>query len=771
MKETESIMQTPSGSEPKKGNMQRAALWNAILAAMLLWWSLAVLNSPWGSLAPDPLIAAVVSVAVYAMCVAASFIKRKWLKWSLRLIPWIAVLPLAAECMQGLKLWINCIISIWNDVYSDGLSLFQTQATAQSVAAISVLAALAAGQLVWWTVEHRKLISCGEAAVVLMILQLVTHSLLPMAWGLWLAAFIGMWMSISQQTLPIQSLRIWSVFTAALMVFAFAGTYGEIDGVTGLREQAKQTVHEIRYGKETLPEGDLSEAAQLNKGDSELLKVRTGQRKTIYLRAFEGAEYDDGKWQPLTGSAYGGTYAGMLKWLSENGFDPLTQSAHYYSLCDQDTAPESNTIDLEVTGGSRYYLYVPASAETVSVSYDTKRDARMAPKGFFGERKYTINERSLSRPSELTVWEDWVADPQTEEQSAYAQAAGMYRSFVYNNYTAMDSKLKSLINDAFWNDYTTENDGVYSAVQHIRTVLSHMTNYTREPATAPEGKDSIVDFLTGSRQGNSVLYASAAVEALRAKGIPARYVEGYYIDAASKTGKEDGMISVTQQDAHAWAEVYFDGVGWMPVDVTPGYYYDAVTLSQMVSLPDTVQKTAALDDGPNGGQEVSTMASKKPEGYGVIRILRNTALLLLGIIAAAALLFSAWYIITRMRVILSKYIKKRQYTRADNIQRATLMKKWIYTALAEQGFDACLGWKTKETDAETAEKFEDVEPGEYTRVVSLLEKFIYGEEELEAFELRAIQSFYRKIFPFGGGQSRDRKTARAHDADAKAETA
>ena len=766
-------MQTPSGSELKTGNVQRAgraALWNAIFAAMLLWWSLAVLNAPWGTLAPAPFIAASVSVAVYALCVAASFSKKLWLKWLLRLIPWIVLLPLAAECMRGMKLWFNCVISIWNEIHKDGLSLFQTDASAYSVAAVSALAAVAAGQLAWWIIEHRALVSCGIAAAALMLLQLFTNTTMPMMWCLWLSAFIGMWMSLSQQMIPIQTLRMWSAFTALLVAFAFAGTYDEIAGVTDLRNAAEQAVHEFRYGKDTLPSGDLANAAELNKGDTELLKVRSGQRKTIYLRAFEGAQYENGEWQPLTGSAYSGTYAGMLKWLSGKGFDPLTQSSKYYSLCDSDRSPESNTIDVKVTGGSRYYLYVPASAESVSASHKAERDARMAPKGIFGAREYTVQERSLARPSELTVWEEWVADPQTDDQSSYAQSAGMYRSFVYDKYTDINADLKQMINGIFWDDYTTENEGVYSAVQHIRTVLDQRTQYTREPPAAPEGDDAIKDFLTGARRGNSALYASAAVEALRAKGIPARYVEGYYISSDARPSEEDGMISVTSQDAHAWPEVYFDGVGWMPVDVTPGYYYDAVTLSQMVSMPDNIEKTAALDEGPNGGKEVSAMASKQPEGFGVIRILRNTALLLLGIAAAAVLAMSAWYIITRMKGILSKYIKKRRYMRADSSERALLMKNWIYSALEMQGFDACLGWKTVETDAEAAERFEDVEPGEYARVVSLLEKFVYGGEELEAFELRAIQEFYRKIFPFRRYR-RGRRADQAEKHDAEPEMA
>ncbi len=54
-----------------------------------------------------------------------------------------------------------------------------------------------------------------------------------------------------------------------------------------------------------------------------------------------------------------------------------------------------------------------------------------------------------------------------------------------------------------------------------------------------------------------ILYASAAVEAFRVHGIPARYVEGYYISAGDIAGSKDGKTTVTGSNAHAWVEVYF----------------------------------------------------------------------------------------------------------------------------------------------------------------------------------------------------------------------
>lgn len=68
----------------------------------------------------------------------------------------------------------------------------------------------------------------------------------------------------------------------------------------------------------------------------------------------------------------------------------------------------------------------------------------------------------------------------------------------------------------------------------------------------PEGQDPLQWFLTTSRTGNQMLYASAAVE------------------------------------------VYFDGVGWKAVDVTPGYYYNVATLQKMVNTPEQIKKNAAM---------------------------------------------------------------------------------------------------------------------------------------------------------------------------------
>ena len=79
-----------------------------------------------------------------------------------------------------------------------------------------------------------------------------------------------------------------------------------------------------------------------------------------------------------------------------------------------------------------------------------------------------------------------------------------------------------------------------------------------------------------------MLYASAAVESFRTHGIPARDVEGYYLSDNQIAQSDDGHELLSGEDMHAWAEVYFDCVGWLPVDVTPGYYYDTAELRTVI---------------------------------------------------------------------------------------------------------------------------------------------------------------------------------------------
>ncbi|RLB54858.1 MAG: hypothetical protein DRJ42_07960 [Deltaproteobacteria bacterium] len=77
--------------------------------------------------------------------------------------------------------------------------------------------------------------------------------------------------------------------------------------------------------------------------------------------------------------------------------------------------------------------------------------------------------------------------------------------------------------------------------------------------------DPTIDFLFGSRIGYCVHFAHAAVFLYRAAGVPARVGTGYMVPAENRRG--GSSILVRGADAHAWPEVYLEGVGWVVLDI------------------------------------------------------------------------------------------------------------------------------------------------------------------------------------------------------------
>jgi hypothetical protein len=76
----------------------------------------------------------------------------------------------------------------------------------------------------------------------------------------------------------------------------------------------------------------------------------------------------------------------------------------------------------------------------------------------------------------------------------------------------------------------------------------------------------LVAFVTRTKAGYCQHFAGAMAAMLRMLGIPARVAVGF----TSGTQDDDGKWVVTDHEAHAWVEVWFAGLGWIPFDPTPG---------------------------------------------------------------------------------------------------------------------------------------------------------------------------------------------------------
>ncbi|MFD6953648.1 transglutaminase [Nocardiopsis sp. TSRI0078] len=136
--------------------------------------------------------------------------------------------------------------------------------------------------------------------------------------------------------------------------------------------------------------------------------------------------------------------------------------------------------------------------------------------------------------------------------------------------------------------------------------------YDLDPPAVPTDADPLVHFLLEDRVGYCEQFAGAMAVMARQAGIPARVAVGY--TAGERLG--DGRWSVSSGDAHAWPELYFEGVGWVRFEPTPA----AADGQGSASVPDYARGSEEGSDGPGTVPEEpdlpSDEAPERPEDDG-----------------------------------------------------------------------------------------------------------------------------------------------------------
>ena len=105
----------------------------------------------------------------------------------------------------------------------------------------------------------------------------------------------------------------------------------------------------------------------------------------------------------------------------------------------------------------------------------------------------------------------------------------------------------------------------YDKVLALEAWMGAHTRYTLDIPPLPRGEDAVDRFLFVDRRGFCEQIGTSLVVMLRSLGIPARLAVGY---ATGERNPFTGLYEVRAKDAHAWAEVYFPGVGWQAFDPT-----------------------------------------------------------------------------------------------------------------------------------------------------------------------------------------------------------
>jgi hypothetical protein len=167
---------------------------------------------------------------------------------------------------------------------------------------------------------------------------------------------------------------------------------------------------------------------------------------------------------------------------------------------------------------------------------------------------YDVRSQLLIRPVERLVGRQALPDSWSKELREHYLA-------VPNDprYAELSNQLVREVDPRF------VGDDIVKAMA-IRQYLEKNGFYSLKQKTL-EGEDPTAKFLFGDMKGYCVHFAHAAVFLLRSQGIPARVALGYGVQTSQRGA--GSAVLIYGNEAHAWPELYLDGVGWVTFDIAP----------------------------------------------------------------------------------------------------------------------------------------------------------------------------------------------------------
>ena len=551
---------------------------------------------------------------------------------------------------------------------------------------------------------------------------------------------------------------------------AVARTVGDQPAAAGVRAGILQAWDEMRFGSDTLPEGRFAKAYQMNRVGEGVaiprLEATFSSAEAVvqsYFRGFVGSSYTGVAFDEPSFAVYDGQWNGLFGWMEGAGFSPLLQSAQYAQMNCAVVGQQlpTSTITLQAEQANRRYGYAPYQT-LQDPSAQPLLDLSLQPEGFFGLGESSLTTVPDSQATELFSPAAWVSTPSEGGEGSegqFLQAERAYRSFVYDTYLEGSESSRSVIQRFFfsgegWDPATKD---LYSIATRIRSMLESHCAYTSDPAPfqPSANADYVTWFLETEKQGNASAFAATAVLAFREAGVPARYVEGYLLSQANVDALKEAAqatAQMTARDAHAWVEVYIDGVGWTPLEMTPGFYDKTYAAEQTIEISKEVA-------GDGSESELSGSLDRSWDDW-IPEELRPFAwiglLLLLVIIALVG------YGIVELQRFLRVRRRERYFAKA--VERAAASAGSATLGLTDVGetqvsallfarLQRALRFAPVAFDGAHPGDYEEafsqgdlgVTPTEYRRMIELIERERFGGVALNAHEEALIQDIICRI--------------------------
>lgn len=396
--------------------------------------------------------------------------------------------------------------------------------------------------------------------------------------------------------------------TLILAFFSF-GRMSEIEGWTGFREQWE----EWRYNENAkiLPRGQMEMADRQERGEKEALSIRMKQPSVYYLRGFTGTVFENNVWFNRQGTF-------PQYWQADERNHLAKTVGKYEGIL-------KNCLEIQNVGASRRYLYLPYECTTNAAVFEGEKKAvygmgdNYYAAGLTGARNYSCASwecavNAAEKEEEQTLSEEYPLKSDLQNTpGADDREADSCHKYIHTTCLMLTKEEKETVAGLLGKKEANAGVSALSVLREIRKWMKDNLEYVTEPGKIPKGQSFVRWFLEEEKKGFDVQYATAAVMFFRYYGIPSRYVEGYLVTPEAVSERDAaGCISVKEQDAHAWAEIYLEETGWIPIEVLEKYE-EKMGISYLELLEDSAVGKSSQAQSWESAEEQETVSGDSSE--------------------------------------------------------------------------------------------------------------------------------------------------------------
>lgn len=283
-------------------------------------------------------------------------------------------------------------------------------------------------------------------------------------------------------------------------------------------------------------------------------------------------------------------------------------------------------------------------------------------------------------------------------------------------------------------DITKDCGNNFDKAKTIEKYLRSNYKYTLKPPKLPDKREFTDYFLFEGKEGYCTYYATSMAVLLRAAGIPSRYVEGFI---SRYEGSKERKVRGT--DAHAWAEAYFDGYGWLTFEATPAYpavEFRSHAVSEEVQDTEAISNPISINfsglSRRRGHLDIEDEGYNAPSGNYKKQEWEYLSMVIYVLLIMLALRIAYLFLKRMMKEFKLEHYRGKEYAHAYIRDILWYLRKAGLILKPEETLREYMG----RVRFNYKERFSNI-----VYIIDIMEKIRYGEAELTAEERKALEEF------------------------------